>query len=613
MSKSNVTDMSIFTAPIQDEENFTLPWDMVKDLVVGLNRENANVPQNPEATNLTIAEIVKRQYALRYVFSREVGEAHERGDIRLHDLGMIERPYCSGHNPAFIARFGLSMPDAMTNALPAKHPEVLIAQIIKFSAALQGVFAGAIGWDAFNMFIAPYLVGKSYGEIKQLAQILIFEFSQQAVARGGQAIFSDINLYWEIPAHFRDTEAILPGGVTDGSTYADYEKESKLFFRALMEVYTEGDGLGRPFFFPKPDCHITDAFWEEEDWEEGLRLMCEAASKMGAPYFIFDRGDTVKIAECCRLTFELTDEELKECATPWMMRSAALQNVTINLPRIAYQVDNFDDYVARLKGLVDLAIQAHEEKRDFIFDVLDMPNSPLALLTMNLDGMEYIRRDKVSYLIGILGLNEAVEALIGKSIDTVEGDAMAHDIMWEMSEYVEQRAVETGLRLVIEQTPAESTSYGLAKLDMEQFPLQAGKHVHGTRDAPYYTNSSQLPLTSDASPIERIRMEGRLHPLINAGAITHIWIGESDPNVESLMSLIRKIHFNSSNVQVAFSPEFTACLDCSTTTKGLGESCPRCGSERVENITRVTGYFSKTAKWNKGKVAELEDRERQTI
>lgn len=613
MSKSNVTDISIFTASEEGGENFTLPWDQVKDLVVGLNRENANVPQNPEATNLTIAEIVKRQYALRYVFSKEVGEAHKRGDIRLHDLGMIERIYCGGHNPAFIAKYGLSMPDAMTNALPAKHPEVLIAQIIKFSAALQGVFAGAVGWDAVNMFIAPYIRGLDYKTIKQLAQILIFEFSQQAVARGGQAIFSDINLYWEIPRHFRDTEAILPGGVTDGSTYADYEKESKLFFRALMEVYTEGDGLGRPFFFPKPDVHITDAFWEEEDWEEGLRYMCEAASKMGSPYFIFDRGETVKIAECCRLTFELSDEELAECATPWMMRSAALQNVTINLPRIAYQVDNFDDYVARLKGLVDLAIQAHEEKKVFIDEVLGLENSPLALLTMNLDGNEYIRRDKMSYLIGILGLNEAVEALIGKSIDTKEGDALAHDIMWEMSEHVEQRVVETGLRLVIEQTPAESTSYGLAKLDMEQFPLQAGKHVHGTRDAPYYTNSSQLPLTSDASPIERIRMEGRLHPLINAGAITHIWIGESDPNVESLMSLIRKIHFNSSNVQVAFSPEFTACLDCSTTTKGLGERCPRCGSERVENITRVTGYFSKTQKWNKGKVAELGDRERQTI
>src|SRR4030043_160469 len=179
-----------------------MPLFDVDQLILHPNKENANVPHGPEATNLTLAERIKKEFALLSVFSQEVADAHMRGDIHLHDLGFVDRPYCSGQSLEYIKRFGLSLPNSIAMAKPAKHPEVLLAHMVKFAAALQGHFAGAIGWGAVDIFFVPFLGGLSDREIKQLAQMMIFEFSQQAVARGGQAIFSDINLYWGIPPHF---------------------------------------------------------------------------------------------------------------------------------------------------------------------------------------------------------------------------------------------------------------------------------------------------------------------------------------------------------------------------------------------------------------------------
>ena len=292
-----------------------VPLYDVDQFILHPNKENANVPHGPEATNLTLAENIKKEYALLTVFSQPIGDAHMRGDIHLHDLGFVDRPYCSGQSLEYIKKFGLNLPNALSIAKPAKHPEVLLAHMVKFAAALQSNFAGAIGWDAVNIFFAPYLVDLSDREIKQLAQMLIFEFSQQAVARGGQAIFSDINLYWEVPKHFEDVPAIGPGGTYTGKNYQDYTKEAQKFVWALFEVYKEGDGTGRPFFFPKPLVHITEKFFQTEGHEEFLNLICDVAAEKGNTYFVFDRGSTAKISECCRLSFKLDD---KIC---WMQKS----------------------------------------------------------------------------------------------------------------------------------------------------------------------------------------------------------------------------------------------------------------------------------------------------
>jgi ribonucleoside-triphosphate reductase len=228
-----------------------------------------------------LAEWINKQYALSSVFSPEVGDAHTKGDIHLHDLGFINRPYCSGQSLEYVKKFGLSLPSALSIAKPAKHPETLLAHMVKFSAALQGHFAGAIGWDAVNLFFAPFLVGMPDKDLHQLAQMLVFEFSQQNVARGGQAIFSDLNLYWEIPKHFEDVDAIGPGGEYTGKKYRDYLPEAQRFVWAIFDVYKDGDASGRPFFFPKPLVHITERFFQTPGWEDFLNpfsIICVVSS-----------------------------------------------------------------------------------------------------------------------------------------------------------------------------------------------------------------------------------------------------------------------------------------------------------------------------------------------
>ena len=595
-----------------------VPLYDAREIIMAPNKENANVPHGPEATNLTLAENIKKEFALLEVFDQDLSDAHMRGDIHLHDLGMIDRPYCSGQSIEYVKKFGLNLPNALSIARPARHPEVLIEQVVKFSAALQGHFAGAIGWDAFNLFLAPYLIDVDDRRMKQLAQILVYEFAQQAVARGGQSIFSDINLYWEIPDHFSGVPAIGPGGEFTGKTYDDYLPEAQRFVKALFDVYLEGDAMGRPFFFPKPNVHLTDKFFQTEGHEEFLSQISKVASEMGNTYFVFDRDGTAKISECCRLSFKLEESDLEDAKTPWKMRYSAMQNVTINLPRIAYEAHQDDEKLFQLiTNRIEMVARAHIQKREFITQLMSMgKNGPLSLLAMNLDGEAYYRLDKSSFLVGMVGLNEMVQYHIGKQMH--EGkDAMMFGlrVISYMKQESERIGEEYGIKLPLEQTPAESTAYRFAKLDMKYYPLQAPTVIRGNKSAGeiYYTNSTLLNMSADVSAIDRVKMEGRFHPIIEAGAITHVWLGESKPPAESIAAFVKKTFESTKCAQVAFSPEFTSCLSCSRTHRGLMETCPSCGSPDVEGITRVTGFFSKIRGWNKGKLGELRDRKRNSI
>jgi ribonucleoside-triphosphate reductase len=587
----------------------------VKEIIFNQNKENANVPHGPEATNLTLSEGIKKEFALLYVFTQDIADAHMLGDLHLHDLGFVDRPYCSGQSVEYVKKFGLDLPNALSIAKPAKHAEVLLAQMVKFSAALQGVFAGAIGWDAVNLFFAPFLVGLSDKEIHQIAQMMIYEYSQQAVARGGQAIFSDINIYWEIPKHFENVPAIGPGGKYTGKTYADYLPESQRFAWALFDVYREGDGSGRPFFFPKPLVHITDKFFRTPGHQEFLRHISEVATEMGNTYFVFDRGDTAKISECCRLSFKLEKSDLDDAKEPWRMRYSALQNVTVNLPRLAFKAEGSDARLFELLGQsLEMTAQAHIQKKKFIVDLLtEGQQGPLSMLTMQRDGQQYLRMWRVSYLVGILGLNELVQAHLGKEMH--EGrDAVKFGL--KVISYMKLKCEELSklynLHFVLEQTPAESTAYRFAKLDMEHFGAQASRVVKGSLDSGevYYTNSTYFNVSYAMNPIEKVKEEGLFHPLIEAGALSHVWLGESKPHPDSSANFVIKTFKNTENAQIAFSPEFTTCNACGKTSRGLKEACPYCQSPEVQGITRITGYFSKVSGWNKGKIAELRERYR---
>ncbi|UCC13011.1 MAG: anaerobic ribonucleoside-triphosphate reductase [candidate division WOR-3 bacterium] len=595
-----------------------VPLYDAEKIILFANRENANIPHNPEATNMTIAETVKKQYMLSEVFSRDVADAHIRGDIHLHDLGFGDRPYCSGQSLEYVKKFGLNLPNALSIARPAKHADTLLAHMVKFSAALQGHFAGAIGWDAINIFFAPFITEMNDREIHQLAQMMVFEYSQQSVARGGQAIFSDLNVYWEIPKHFRDVEAIGPGGRYTGKKYGEYAETAQRFAWALFDIYMDGDGTGRPFFFPKPLVHITEDFFRTPGWEDFLGHIANVSSTRGNTYYVFDRGETAKISECCRLSFKLDESDLRDAHTPWKMRYTALQNVTLNLPRAAYLADHDNDRLfKKLDEFLDYAVKAHIQKKNFIERIIALKQEgPLALLTMERDGEPYLRLYRATYLIGLLGLNELVEFHLGKQMHEDE-HALRFGLRVLAYMYLRLQTLskEYGLRLVMEQTPAESTAHRLARLDLEHFPQHAEPIVKGdtASNSSYYTNSTYLNVGEVIDPITRVKTEGKFHDLIEAGALTHIWLGESNPPKESIANFVIKTFRNTRNAQIAFSPEFTTCGDCFQTSRGLRTTCPHCGGENIDHITRVTGYFTKVSGWNKGKKAELRDRYRSVF
>jgi ribonucleoside-triphosphate reductase (formate) len=592
-----------------------MPVYDVDTLILHPNKENANVPHGPEATNLTLAERIKKEYALLSVFSQDVADAHMNGDIHLHDLGFIDRPYCSGQSLEFIKKFGLNLPHSLSMAKPAKHPEVLLAHLVKFAAALQSNFAGAIGWDAVNIFFAPYLEGMSDKEVKQLAQMLIFEFSQQAVARGGQAIFSDINIYWEIPKHFENTMAIGPGGQFTGKTYGEYEKEAQRFAWMLFDVFKEGDGAGRPFFFPKPIVHITEKFFRTDGHRDFLNHISDVAGDKGNTYFVFDRGETAKISECCRLSFKLKEQDLRDAKEPWRMRYCALQNVSLNLPRMAYLAKNDD---TRLFNLIterfQLGVKAHREKRTFLEKLLSLgEDGPLSLLTMKRDDMPYLRFNRASHLIGMVGLNEMVQIHTGEEMhESKQALKFGLKVIAHMNLLADKMNRHEGFNIVLEQTPAESTSYRFARLDLHEFCPASGKVIKGdiASGEVYYTNSTHLNVKHPMNPIERVTNEGIFHPLIEAGSISHVWLGEAQPSSEAIADFVLKTFRHTTNDQIAFSPEFTTCNKCNRTSRGLSETCHYCGSADVDGITRITGYFTKVSSWNKGKLGELKDRHR---
>ncbi|MBM3255858.1 MAG: anaerobic ribonucleoside-triphosphate reductase [Candidatus Moranbacteria bacterium] len=539
------------------------------------NKDNANVPHGPEATNLTLAEGIKKEYALLRVFSPDVSDAHARGDIHLHDLGMIDRPYCSGQSLEYVKKYGLDLTSSLSQAKPAKHPEVLIAHLIKLSAALQCHFSGAIGWDAVNIFLAPYLEGRDEKSIKQLAQVLIYEFSQQAVARGGQAIFSDINLYWEIPSHFEDVPAIGPGGKYTGKTYKEYLKESQAFFRGLFEVYLEGDGSGRPFFFPKPLVHITEKFFQAPGHEECLEMLSRVAAEKGNTYFVFDRRNEAKISECCRLSFKLEKSDIEDAKKPWRMRYSALQNISLNLPRIAYRAGGNDEVLfSYLKNMMETAVKAHRQKRVFLEHLLKKgSDGPLGLLAIKKpdDEHPYLRLHRVTHLIGIVGLNEMVQYHLGEELhEGRQAVKFGLKVIAYLKLLCEKLSARYGIRLVLEQTPAETTAYRFAKLDLRWYSRAARSVAKGnlTKGEVYYTNSTQINVGAEFDPLERIRREGLFHPLIEAGALTHIWLGESRPPAKGIAALVEKSFRLTENAQVAFSPEFIYCDDCGFIKRG---------------------------------------------
>jgi ribonucleoside-triphosphate reductase len=585
----------------------------VRQLILHQNKENANTPHSPEGTNLIFAEGIKREFSLHDVFSADVGEAHVAGDIHIHGLGYIDRPYSCCQSLEYLKINGINLPQAINSAKPAKHAEVLLAHMVRFSAILQGHFTGTISWDALNVSFAPYLGFMNDKDVRQFAQMLIYEFSQLSATRGGQALYTDIHLYYEIPSHWAKLPAIGPEGKLTGKTYGEYAHDAKRFVWAILDVFNKGDATGKPFILPRPLLHITEEFWRTEGADDFLQHACEVASLKGNTCFIFDRGEDALSFACGNAAFRQDDAVRGELDKPWLIRSAAVQSVTLNLPRLGYKAnDDKAKLFSLLKDIAATAVTAHIQKKDFIEKLLSYAEQgPLAVLAMNNDGFPFLRMNRAYYIIGIVGLNELAQIHQGSQLHQ-SGEALKFGlkVVKYLRGEVERLGKELGMKIMLEQSPAETTAYRFARLDLKYYSPAAGRYVKGdiAEGAIYYTNSTHLNVSADIEPLQRVIREGLFHQYLEGEVITHLQLGGANPGKEVLSKFIHDVFYNSANHQIDFTPEFTSCLACGKTAPGLNENCVYCGSTDIEGLARLTKYFSKISSWNKGKLAELRNR-----
>lgn len=625
---------------LKSNSEVNIPFYNITEIIENANKENGNTAHNPESINLTLAERILKEYALREILPPDIAEAHLNGEIHIHDLGMIDRFYCSGHSPEYIKKNGIkNIPTIPSNSKPANSANVLARHICSITQFLQSQFAGAIGWEALNVFFAPLLVNMTYKEIKQLAQTLIFDLSQLAGARGGQVAFTDFNVYLSIPEHYKkvlatgargkymvkdylekiyyfDTQEEAKEFAKENEyhlmLYEDYSKESALFTKAILEVVGEGDADGMPFAFPKINLHINQESFTDPVAKQLLMLACEASSKSGCPYFIFDRN-AFSVSQCCRLKIDFTEEDKKLIDTPEELRFVGGQNVSINLPRMALKAEHdINKFYEELSKAMDKAARAHIIRQDYVWKLANLENSPLSFYVKGMDGKPYVRLKNISYLIGIVGLNECIFNLIGKEMhETDEAYSLSLQVISYMYHETKKLSAKYGINMKLEETPAESTAGRFAKLDVKKYGDKA--FVKKNEFGMYYTNSVHFATDSNVDYITRLMKQSKFHNLVEAGSMIHIWGGENSPEPKAIYELIQTTWDNTKCVQWVLSPEYTLCKECHTRHNGLIDKCPKCGSENVRGVTRITGYYVFIDKFNSGKRAELADRKREKI
>jgi len=601
------------TARLKQQAVIGMPRYDLDQIIRTKSKENANIAQNnPEAINLAVAEHTLKHYALQEVFSEEVAEAHMLGKLHLHDLGYPTRVYCSSHSLEYLKKYGLHLENLDTSSAPAKHARTLTGHLNTFLASMQAYYAGALGVGYINIFYAPYVEDMSYREMQQEAQHLIFSSSQNAFSRGGQTLFLDFNVHTGVPRYLKDVPAIGPGGKYNGRTYGDYEKIAQRFCKAMLDVWRAGDQHGNVFAFPKCDLHIAGDTFDDPVQRDILAYACEVASYNGVPYFIFDR-DEVTLSACCRLRTTIRDDHM--IRHPESMRFCGFQNITINLPQAAYRAGrgNWEGLYREVDRMIELAVQAHVQKRQFIGSLMTDRSMPLWEIGKTAaDGRPYVDLKKATYIVGLIGLNECMLYMTGRELHE-DMDLIRKGL--HLIRHMQFKAKECGalydMHVALEESPAESAARRLAKVDLRRF-REAADIVRGDvdKDEMYYTNSIHLRADAPVDLLTRIRLQSKFHRAIESGAIIHAFVGEERPPAASIMNLIEKTYRQTQAAQLTISPEFTICEDCHRTTPGLKQVCGHCRSTRVYGMTRVVGYFSRVHNWNKSKVGELKDRQR---
>ena len=593
-----------------------MPVYDVTNLIGFGSKENANLQYNPESVHKLMADQISKEYALISLLPLNLADAHMAGEIHIHDLDYFIRPFCFSHDIRFFLKNGFKA-DGVGNhtavAGPAKRPEVAFLHAAKVLAAAQTNCAGGQGFSYFNTFLAPYVQGMEYKKVKQMAQMFIYELSQMYVARGGQVVFSSIDADMTVPKQFLDVPAVQMGGIVqDSVTYADYEDETKMLFNALVDVYYEGDYIGKPFNFPKFEVQTYPEDIRKGKHEEEFMKVSALAAKFGTPYYIVNQPYMPEFAcyQCCSFLMPLDKSKTDEDVINGTIRGGGLQVVTINLPQIAYIANGNDDkFFEILDDRMSKARQVLLLKRDIVKRNLANNLLPFMNQKINEAGERYLEPDKQSYIIGILGMNEMTKAHTGEELHESE-DAwkFALKVMRHMKDTVAQYRDETSLNFSLARTPAESCSHRLPQIDLRKFKDKVV--FNGTKDSAYYTNSFHVRPSADVPLWKRLTVEGSFHPLTDGGAMSHVFLSEANPTMEGIYELTKKIATKTAIQYYSYTKDLSVCTQCDYTTGGLMHKCPNCGSEKIDWWSRITGYYQNVSGWNKGKLAELSQRRR---
>lgn len=602
-------------------KNYTrlgIPVYNITSLIENGNRDNANMIHNPESIHKYVADEALKQYALLKMLPSRLADAHMSGDVHIHDLEFFAgRPLnCMQHDIRTFIKYGLKVDgtgDHTSVAGAPNHMETLMNHTGEIMLAAQQNMSGGQSMSLWNVFVAPFARGRSYAEIKQAVQMLIYNLNMAYAARGSQVPFTSMALELGVPDFLKDVTAYGPKGAECG-TYADFEEETRLIQRAFTETLLEGDQEGKPHLFPNTIYTLRKEFMKG-DYEDDLHLIHELSAKFGSSYFVNMlpkyRGKNANYMGCrtC-LQDNWTGDWDEDC-----LRTGNLAYVTLNLPRIGYQSKDESQVFEYLDQYMDIAVETLMIRREQGLKCLNDFHI-LPFLDQKVEDDTYYRIRNSTLSFGFVGLNEMLLSLFGKGIEDPEANKFGVKCLEYINDRTKALKDETGLRWSVIQTPAESTAYRFATLDKKRFGDKA--IVQGDGKANYYTNSSHVPVNTELSLIEKIKIEEQYHPLTPGGHIFHAFMGESYSDPDALMSLTDKIARKSDIGFWAYSSALSFCLKCKTLMKGLNTTCPTCGEkDDVEWYDRITGYVQQVGRaksssggWNPGKRQELIDRRR---
>ena len=563
-------------------------------------KENSTVTYSVGGLILSNSGAITANYWLSEVYDDEIANAHRTCEFHLHDLSMLTG-YCAGWSLRQLIEEGLSGVAGKITSSPAKHLSTLCNQMVNFLGIMQNEWAGAQAFSSFDTYLAPFVRtdNLTYEQVKKCIESFIYGVNTPS-RWGTQAPFSNITLDWTVPEDLRDRPAIVGGKPMD-FTYGDCKKEMDMVNKAFIEIMIDGDAHGRGFQYPIPTYSITKDF----DWSptENNRLLFEMTAKYGTPYFSNYVNSDMKPSDirsmCCRLRLDLRELRKKSGGFFGSGESTgSVGVVTINLPRIAYLAKDEKDFYAKLDHMMDVSARSLKIKRTVITKLMNEGLYP------------YTRRylgtfDNHFSTIGLVGMNEAClnAKWLHEDLTHEAAQRFSRDVLNHMRERLSDYQEKYGDLYNLEATPAESTSYRLAKHDVALYPDIITANENGT---PYYTNSSHLPVGYTEDIFTALDVQDELQTLYTSGTVFHAFLGEKLPDWRAAATLVRKIAENYRLPYYTMSPTYSICKNHGYLA-GEHYTCPECG-EKTEVYSRITGYYRPVQNWNNGKAQEFKDR-----